>query len=96
VTKLTALLRGLSLTLLLSAGCAVGPNYKGPSVDVPGMYRGTTPQDGSMLAASVIAIFLVLVTFSVVERVSHRFSKGGRITLDSVHAPALEIEEDRA
>src|SRR5882672_3619698 len=36
---------GLSLTLLLSAGCAVGPNYKRPSTDVPGMYRGTTPQD---------------------------------------------------
>ncbi len=51
---------------------------------------------GGMLAASVIAIFLVPVTFSVVERVSHRFSKGGRITLDSVHAPELETEEDRA
>jgi hydrophobic/amphiphilic exporter-1 (mainly G- bacteria), HAE1 family len=51
---------------------------------------------GGMLAASVIAIFLVPVTFSVVERVSHRFSKGGRVTLDSVHAPELEIEEDRA
>src|SRR5260370_5862724 len=38
---------GLSLTLLLSAGCAVGPNYKRPSVDVPGMYRGTTPQDAA-------------------------------------------------
>src|SRR6266478_3243700 len=38
---------GLSLTMLLSAGCAVGPNYKRPSVDVPGMYRGTTPQDAA-------------------------------------------------
>jgi multidrug efflux system outer membrane protein len=47
VTKLTALLLGLSLTLLLSAGCAVGPNYKRPSTDVPGMYRGTTPQDAA-------------------------------------------------
>ncbi len=47
MTKLTALLVGLSLTLLLSAGCAVGPNYKRPSVDVPGMYRGTTPQDAA-------------------------------------------------
>jgi HAE1 family hydrophobic/amphiphilic exporter-1 len=51
---------------------------------------------GGMLASSVIAIFLVPVTFSVVERVSHLFSKGGRVTLDSVHAPELEIEEDRA
>src|SRR3981189_3213351 len=41
------MLVGLSLTLLLSAGCAVGPNYKRPSVDVPGMYRGTTPQDAA-------------------------------------------------
>jgi multidrug efflux system outer membrane protein len=47
MTKLTALLVGLSLTLLLSAGCAVGPNYKRPNVDVPGMYRGTTPQDAT-------------------------------------------------
>jgi multidrug efflux system outer membrane protein len=51
VTKLTALLVGLSLTLLLSMGCAVGPNYKRPSVDVPGMYRGTTPQDAAQPTA---------------------------------------------
>src|SRR5882724_9159697 len=43
---------GLSLTMLLSAGCAVGPNYKRPSVDVPGMYRGTTPQDVAQPAAA--------------------------------------------
>jgi HAE1 family hydrophobic/amphiphilic exporter-1 len=49
-----------------------------------------------MLAATVIAVFLIPVSFSVVERVSHRFSKGGRVTLDSVHAPELEIEKDRA
>jgi HAE1 family hydrophobic/amphiphilic exporter-1 len=30
---------------------------------------------GGMLAASVIAIFIVPVTFSVVERISHRFSR---------------------
>jgi multidrug efflux system outer membrane protein len=51
VTKLTARLLGLSLTLLLGAGCAVGPNYKRPSADVPGMYRGTTPQDTAQPAA---------------------------------------------
>ena len=51
MTKLTALLLGLSLTLLLSAGCAVGPNYKRPSTDVPGMYRGTTPQDAAQPTA---------------------------------------------
>ncbi|HZZ17702.1 MAG TPA: TolC family protein, partial [Candidatus Sulfotelmatobacter sp.] len=46
MTKLRALLLGLSLTLLLSTGCAVGPNYKRPSADVPGMYRGpsSSPQ----------------------------------------------------
>src|SRR5258705_10889692 len=33
---------------------------------------------GGMLAATVIAVFLIPVTFSVVERISHRFSKGGR------------------
>ena len=51
---------------------------------------------GGMLAATVIAVFLIPVSFSVVERVSHHFSEGGRVTLDSVHAPELEIEEDRA
>ena len=51
---------------------------------------------GGMLAATIIAVFLIPVTFSVVERASHFFSKGGRVTLDSVHAPELEIEEDRA
>ena len=43
VTKLTALL----LIMLLSAGCAVGPNYKRPSVNVPGTYRGAMPQESS-------------------------------------------------
>jgi multidrug efflux system outer membrane protein len=33
------------LAILLISGCAVGPNYKRPSVDVPGTYRGTTPQE---------------------------------------------------
>jgi HAE1 family hydrophobic/amphiphilic exporter-1 len=42
---------------------------------------------GGMLAATVIAIFLIPVTFSVVERLSHRFSKESRVTLDSMHAP---------
>jgi outer membrane protein, multidrug efflux system len=52
LTKLTALSLGLSLTMLLSAGCAVGPNYKRPSTDVPGMYRGPTPQEPAQPAAS--------------------------------------------
>src|SRR6202162_2195335 len=38
--------------MLLSAGCAVGPNYKRPSADVPGMYRGAVPQEAAQPAAS--------------------------------------------
>src|SRR3979411_719366 len=38
--------------MLLSTGCAVGPNYKRPSADVPGMYRGATPQEAAQPAAS--------------------------------------------
>src|ERR1700732_1349471 len=38
--------------MLLSAGCAVGPNYKRPSTDVPGMYRGAVPQEAAQPAAS--------------------------------------------
>jgi multidrug efflux system outer membrane protein len=43
VPKLTALL----LIMLLSAGCAVGPNYKRASANIPGTYRGVTPQDAA-------------------------------------------------
>jgi multidrug efflux system outer membrane protein len=37
--------------MLLSAGCAVGPNYKRPSADVPGTYRGAIPQEAAQPAA---------------------------------------------
>jgi multidrug efflux system outer membrane protein len=52
VTKLTALSLGLLLTMLLNAGCAVGPNYKRPSADVPGVYRGAIGQRAAQPAAS--------------------------------------------
>jgi len=51
VTKLTALL----LVVLLSASCAVGPNYKRPSASVPGTYRGAMPQDATQTAAESLA-----------------------------------------
>ena len=51
MTKLTALLLGLLPIMLLSAGCAVGPNYKRPSVSVPDTYRGATPQEAAQPAA---------------------------------------------
>jgi outer membrane protein, multidrug efflux system len=41
----------LSLVVLLLSGCAVGPNYKRPSVNVPGMYRGAMPQEATQAAA---------------------------------------------
>jgi multidrug efflux system outer membrane protein len=41
----------LSLVMLLLSGCAVGPNYKRPSVNVPGTYRGATPQEAPQPAA---------------------------------------------
>lgn len=31
------------LLMSLATGCTVGPNYKRPSVDVPGAYRGAAP-----------------------------------------------------
>ena len=40
-----------SLIVLLSSGCAVGPNYKRPSVSVPDTYRGATPQEATQTAA---------------------------------------------
>jgi hydrophobic/amphiphilic exporter-1 (mainly G- bacteria), HAE1 family len=42
---------------------------------------------GGMLAATMLAIFLIPATFSIVERVSHRFSTGGRVALDAAHTP---------
>jgi outer membrane protein, multidrug efflux system len=41
----------LSLVILLLSGCAVGPNYKRPSVNVPGAYRGAIPQESTQTAA---------------------------------------------
>ena len=46
---------------------------------------------GGMLAATTIAIFLVPVTFSAVELVSHYFGKGERTTLVSKHTPANAV-----
>src|SRR5260221_6344424 len=37
--------------MLLASGCAVGPNYKRPRADVPGTYRGATPQEVQQPAA---------------------------------------------
>jgi len=37
----------VSLVVLLLSGCAVGPNYKRPSVDVPGAYRAASPQEAT-------------------------------------------------
>lgn len=51
---------------------------------------------GGMLAATVIAVFLIPVTFSVVEWISHRLSGSGRTTLDSKHAPEPVAVEDQA
>lgn len=45
--KTTALLLGL----LATAGCAVGPNYRRPSVNVPGTYRGAASQEVAQPAA---------------------------------------------
>jgi len=42
---------GVCLVMLLISGCAVGPNYKRPSVNVPGTYRGATPQEAQQPAA---------------------------------------------
>jgi HAE1 family hydrophobic/amphiphilic exporter-1 len=50
---------------------------------------------GGMLAATVIAVFLIPVTFSTVEWISHRLSGSGRTTLDSKHAPEPVAAEDQ-
>lgn len=41
----------LFLVVLLTVGCAVGPNYKRPNVNAPGAYRGVMPQEAAQPAA---------------------------------------------
>jgi uncharacterized lipoprotein len=41
--KRTYFLFALVLTIAALTGCAVGPHYKRPTVDVPGTYRESTP-----------------------------------------------------
>jgi len=40
------------LVMHLSSGCAVGPNYKRPSVSVPDTYRGAEPQEAPQPATA--------------------------------------------
>lgn len=40
-------LAALALLAILSAGCAVGPNYKRPSVNAPDTYRGLTTEEAA-------------------------------------------------
>ena len=44
-------LAALFQVVLLCSGCAVGPNYKRPSVSVPDTYRGATPEEAKQPAA---------------------------------------------
>src|SRR5271157_3910669 len=38
----------IAMLMLVATGCTVGPNYKRPSVDVPGGFRGAAPSaDGA-------------------------------------------------
>lgn len=39
------------LVVLLTVGCAVGPNYKRPNVNAPDAYRGVMPQEAAQPAA---------------------------------------------
>lgn len=45
-------LSAVLIATLLTVGCTVGPNYKRPTVDVPGGYRGAAPSQETPQAAS--------------------------------------------
>src|SRR5260370_360898 len=49
-TKVRRLI-ALSLAMLFLSGCSVGPNYKRPSVNAPGTYRGVMPEETTPPAA---------------------------------------------
>ena len=42
--------------MLFLAGCAVGPNYKKPSVDVPGTYRGLPEDQKAQTGAAAVSL----------------------------------------
>ncbi len=44
-----------SIILALACGCAVGPNYKKPTVNVPTVYRGVTPEEAAQGEARSLA-----------------------------------------
>jgi multidrug efflux system outer membrane protein len=48
----TLLYLAVLLTIAGLVGCTVGPNYKRPSVDIPGAYRGAAPDASDKEAAS--------------------------------------------
>jgi outer membrane protein, multidrug efflux system len=45
-------LRGVSLVVMLTSGCLVGPNYKRPEVPTPSVYRGATSEQTAKAAAA--------------------------------------------
>lgn len=45
----------LGLILGFACGCAVGPNYKRPAVNVPSVYRGLTPEEAAKGEARSLA-----------------------------------------
>ncbi|MDQ2711304.1 MAG: multidrug efflux RND transporter permease subunit [Acidobacteriota bacterium] len=47
---------------------------------------------GGMIAATVLAIFLIPVTFDVVEKISHRFTRGGKKSVSPILEPETEQE----
>jgi len=51
--RTSAALQILGLIILaLACGCAVGPNYKRPTVSVPTVYRGVTPEEAAQGGAA--------------------------------------------
>jgi len=52
MTKTVALLCA-PIALIVSFGCAVGPNYKRPAVSVPDTYRGLTPEEAGKAQPAV-------------------------------------------
>ncbi|MBV9437803.1 MAG: efflux transporter outer membrane subunit [Acidobacteria bacterium] len=45
MTKLSSCTAAVCLLIVLLTGCTVGPNYKRPQADVPGLYRGLGEED---------------------------------------------------
>ena len=64
--------------MLFATGCTVGPNYKRPTIDIPGQYRGAAPSAEATVDASKSARAEQAGVGATSSAVAWRTRSGGR------------------